>query len=79
MRVSCPHCKQRTRIRTSKRPVPVFYEAYVQCSNVECGWTGKVIVEFALTTSPSRMADPGVNIPIDKQSRELLLAQLATN
>ena len=78
MRVTCPHCKQPARIRTSKRPVPVFYEAYVQCRNESCGWTGKVIVEFALTTSPSRMADPSVNIPIDKQCRELLLAQLAT-
>lgn len=79
MRINCPHCKELCRIRTSKRPAPVFYEIYSQCTNPECGWCGKIHVEFYSTTTPSRLADPSVNIPIDRESRLKLLIQLQPN
>lgn len=62
--------------RTSKRPAPVFYEVYAQCINPHCGWGGKLLVEFVLTTSPSRLPHPEVRIPVEPASRQVLLAQL---
>lgn len=76
--MNCPHCTARTRIRTTKRPSPVFYESYVECSNIECGWTGKVFTEFAQTITPSRSSNDDVNIPMDPRSREILLAELTS-
>lgn len=76
MRIPCPHCKERTFTRTSKRQTPVFYEWYVVCTN--CGWNGKVHVEIAITTTPSRLPDPEIRIPLDPQARAALLAQLGT-
>lgn len=76
MRIYCPHCRERAMTRTSKRPAPVFYEVYAQCSNPECGWGGKLLVEFATTTSPSRLPNPEVRIPMDPVCRKTLLAQL---
>ncbi|SDK70382.1 ogr/Delta-like zinc finger family protein [Billgrantia gudaonensis] len=77
MRIACPHCHERAMTRTSKRPVPVFYEVYAQCTNPRCGWGGKIQVEFVTTTSPSRLPNPDVNIPVEPASRRLLLEQLA--
>lgn len=76
MRITCPHCKDRAITRTSKRPAPVFYEVYAQCMNPGCGWAGKLHVEFATTTAPSRNPDPEVSIPLEPTSRRLLLDQL---
>lgn len=76
MRFDCPHCKKRMFTRTSKRPSPVFYEAYVQCSNEDCGWSGKLQIEFAKTIVPSRNSNSDVRIPMDSASRQQLLAQL---
>lgn len=78
MRMNCPHCKDRARIRTTKRPSPVFYESYVECVNTACGWTGKVLVEFARTIVPSRSSNEDVKIPMDPRSREVLLAELTS-
>jgi hypothetical protein len=79
MRISCPHCKDVCRVRSSKRPAPVFYELYSQCTNPECGWCGKIHIEFARTTTPSRLPDPEVNIPLDRDCRAALLSQLQAN
>lgn len=40
-----------------------------------CGWSGKLLVEFA-TTSPSRAPANDVRIPVDRASRQVLLEQL---
>ena len=77
MRITCPHCKDRAITRTSKRPTPVFYEVYAQCMNPDCGWAGKLYVEFATTTAPSRCPDRQVSIPIEAKSRRQLLEQLS--
>ncbi len=76
MRITCPHCDERAMTRTSKRPSPVFYEVYAQCTNPCCGWGGKLLVEFATTTTPSRLPAPGVRIPVEPASRRVLLEQL---
>jgi C4-type Zn-finger protein len=78
MRLSCPHCDEPAHIRTSKRPSPVFSEVFAWCTNVaHCGWSGRVHVEFARTTVPSRKPNRDVRIPMDPDSRKQLLEQLA--
>ncbi|WP_181872777.1 ogr/Delta-like zinc finger family protein [Billgrantia montanilacus] len=76
MKISCPHCADRAITRTSKRPAPVFYEVYAQCINPDCGWAGKLHIEFATTTAPSRKPNAAVRIPIEPASRRVLLEQL---
>ena len=78
MRINCPHCADRAMTRTSKRPAPVFYEVYAQCINPACGWAGKILVEFATTTAPSRQPNADVRIPMDPRCRKTLLEQLLT-
>ena len=79
MKIYCPHCKQGAITRTSKRPVPVFYEVYAMCPSQESGWAGKIYVDFATTTTPSRNPDPAVSIPLEPKSRRDLLEQLTAN
>ena len=76
MRITCPHCRERAITRTSKRPSPVFYEVYAQCMNERCGWAGKLLVEFATTTTPSKQADDDVRIPVVPAYRQRLLEEL---
>ncbi|MCL7930459.1 ogr/Delta-like zinc finger family protein [Halomonas llamarensis] len=79
MKIYCPHCKEGAITRTSKRPAPVFYEVYAQCISPACGWAGKIYVEFATTTVPSRTPSPAVDIPLEPKSRRELLEQLMAN
>ncbi|QEM80191.1 ogr/Delta-like zinc finger family protein [Halomonas binhaiensis] len=79
MRITCPHCQSRTITRSSRRPVPVFIEAYAQCINPDCGWAGKLQVEVVLTTSPSRCPNPEVAIALEPRSRQVLLDQLQSS
>lgn len=76
MRITCPHCEERAITRTSKRPSPVFYEVYAQCMNERCGWAGKLLVEFATTTTPSRMPASDVRIPVQPVCRKRLIEEL---
>lgn len=76
MRISCPHCGERCATRTSRRPSPALYEAYVHCTNADCGFASKVYVEFALTTTPSLAPRAGVQIPMDSECRRDLIKQL---
>lgn len=77
MRINCPMCNERLITRSSKRPSPALYEVYAQCRNPECGWGGKAHVEFAVTTSPTRLLNPPLRIPLEGKARERLLSQLA--
>ncbi len=76
MRISCPHCGGRAITRTSKRPLPTFYEVYAQCIDAECAWGGKFLVECAITFSPSLKPNPNVSIPMAASRRRALLEQL---
>ncbi|MFM9270000.1 ogr/Delta-like zinc finger family protein [Halomonas elongata] len=77
MRITCPHCHERAITRTSRRPLPVFYEVFAQCTNPHCSWSGKLQVEFVTTTNPSRTPRDGINIPVEPASRQALIEQLA--
>ncbi|KJZ14025.1 hypothetical protein TW86_10575 [Halomonas sp. S2151] len=76
MRITCPHCRSRLATRTSKRPIPALVLVYAQCTNLDCGWGGKMQLEFATTTAPSRQPNPDVCIPIDPGLRRWVLEQI---
>lgn len=76
MRLYCPHCRSRLATRTSKRPLPALVVAYAQCTNLECGWGGKLLLEYATTTAPSQQPNPEVSIPVDKATRRWVKEQI---
>lgn len=78
MRIACPHCRSSVATRSSVRPHDALHWAYVQCQNPECGWGGKIMIEFATTRAPSQRPRPGVQIPPDPELRRLLRDQLLT-
>ncbi len=76
MKCKCPHCDSHTRARSSRQISPEVFEALMECSNAECGWRGKMYLEYVTTHTPSRLANPAVSIPMDAVTRRALLAQL---
>lgn len=78
MRICCPHCAEAAITRTSRRPSPVFYEVYAQCTNPRCGWGGKIYIEFELTLTLSRDPNPAISIPLAPGQRKKFMDQLAT-
>lgn len=73
MRITCPHCRESVATRSSLRPHDALYWAYAQCTN--CGWGGKIQIEFLTTSAPSRMPRPGVQIPADPSLHRWLREQ----
>ncbi len=66
MLTQCPHCGTWVHIRTS-RPVSVnIREAYVQCPNIECACTGKVLVTYMHDIAPSMRPNPKAYLPQGK-------------
>lgn len=76
MRITCPHCRESVATRSSVRPNAALYWAYAQCVNPECGWGGKIQIEFVTTRAPSQHPQPDVQIPADPELRRLLREQL---
>ncbi|MDR1853462.1 MAG: ogr/Delta-like zinc finger family protein [Azoarcus sp.] len=63
MKINCPHCGQRAKIRTSRDITPLTREAYLQCENPECFHSWKVIVSATATIQPSLHPNPDVFVP----------------
>lgn len=81
MKMSCPHCNTRLHIRTS-RPVSLLSrELYVQCPNVECAYTCKMLLSPVHTIAPSMQPNPKAYLPLardrpaagDERQLDLLL------
>jgi hypothetical protein len=72
MRITCPHCGEPARIRTSREISSFTREAYAQCNNIDCCHVFKVLVEAVATVSPPRNPDPAVRLeqtnPPEEQS-----------
>lgn len=60
MRIPCPHCGTPGNIRTSRPISESSKEAYVQCPNIQCCHTWKVIVSAVATICPSLNPNPKV-------------------
>jgi len=66
MKMTCPHCETRLHIRTS-RPVGLLSrELYAQCPNVECAYTGKMVLTIINTIAPSMRPNPKAYLPASR-------------
>lgn len=63
MKLNCPHCKLRLKIRTSRPVTALTRELYCQCENIDCAYTCKALVSILHTLTPSLNPDPGVHVP----------------
>jgi len=65
MRLTCPHCKQAARVRHSRELSDVYRDGIVECQNIaQCGWRGRLGVEYLATLTPSAMPNPNVDLPL---------------
>lgn len=76
IRLSCPHCGSYLRIHHSEQHTLLCREAWLRCTNDDCGWAGAMILEIARTITPSLSPNPAVRLPISDQARKSLLSQL---
>lgn len=59
----CPHCKGKTKTRTSRGLSPTLRELIYQCNDPECSYSFVVEAEAVRTLSPSGKPDPAINLP----------------
>lgn len=76
---TCPHCKGKATIRTSRSINPLLRELHYQCHDVECGHTFSAWLEVYETISPSAKPDPLVHIPMSEYTRRKLLENSTLN
>lgn len=76
---TCPHCKGKATIRTSRSINPLLRELNYQCHDVECGHTFSAWLEVYETISPSAKPDPLVHIPMSEYTRRKLLQNSTLN
>ncbi|MDC7699565.1 ogr/Delta-like zinc finger family protein [Vogesella indigofera] len=67
MAFTCPHCEAVAHTRSSRRISRKLREAYVQCSDLECGHTFVTLTEVVRTLSPSGKPNPDVYIQRGKK------------
>lgn len=59
----CPHCKGKTKTRTSRGLSATLRELIYQCEDPECSYSFVVQAEAVRTLSPSGKPDPSINLP----------------
>ena len=72
----CPHCRCRALARSSREMSRTFREVSYMCTNIECGHTYIVNMEFSQTLSPSAIPDLSLQLPISSRVRERVQEQL---
>lgn len=71
MSLVCPHCMKKSLvIRSSNQECPTLKSIWVQCQNLDCGFTGKGYTEITHETSPS--AIPNQNIRLKPTTRRAI-------
>lgn len=63
IRITCPHCRHMTVVRTSRAASRLSRESQCVCQNPACGHVFRVITEVVETIVPSGMPDPSIFIP----------------
>lgn len=69
----CPHCGYRLSIRHSHVENALLKTLYGQCQNLECGWTGRGILEWVYQISPSAQPNPNIELPFTALSSKKLV------
>lgn len=61
---TCPHCNERAFARSSKTFSPLYREVHFRCDNDACGHLFVIGMQIVRTTSPSRMPNPAIHLPV---------------
>lgn len=69
MRLDCPHCSHRLRIRWSTRITELYRTGTVECQNIHCGWRGTMAFQVINTLTESFQPNPAVSIPFSSYRR----------
>lgn len=72
----CPHCRAGADVRTSRSISPTFRQTEYSCSDARCGHTFMVFAQAVRTLSPSGRPDPGVYLPIGRETRDAIANHL---
>lgn len=69
LRINCPHCGSKARIRTSKQLSTLVRRSYCQCENLHCGHTFVTHTEVVGSLSPPAKENKGICLPqVDQAS-----------
>lgn len=60
----CPHCKARLLVRSNVKQHMLLRILYLQCTNVQCSWSGTASIEIDTQISPSAVPNPHVNLKL---------------
>ena len=69
MKFYCPHCKTRMVTRTSRPLSLLSGEEYLQCPNIFCGLTCRVLASITHQIVPSLNPNPMVFVPVGRTTR----------
>jgi hypothetical protein len=75
MRIKCPHCGQKAKIRTSRAMSESVVEHHLQCQNIECAHTWVAHTAAVRTIAPSMTPNPKVFIPLSPRSPAVKAAE----
>lgn len=76
MRLCCPHCGSRARIRKSETLSPTYREGVLECQDPDCGWRGKLSLAITATFTPSAVPNARIRIPLAPGVGRQLRAEL---
>ena len=78
-RITCPHCGQRTIVRSSEQITLTYREVRLSCDNEDCGHTMLASISIIRTIRPSARPNPNVTLPIGNQNLRVPRARPAND
>lgn len=58
----CPHCGSYFPVRSSYEESPILRRVYLQCTNIECGFSAQAFIEIKYELSPSGAPNPEITL-----------------
>ncbi len=72
-RITCPHCRWPSTVRTSEVVTDLTRQTTYSCSNWECGHNFKTLEEIVCSLTPSSTPNPAIHLPLSSHVRRGLL------
>ena len=69
VKIICPYCSSRGKIRTSSALSDTLREYYFDCTNLDCGHAWKSEMTYVYGIRPSRASNPDVDLPMSQSQR----------
>lgn len=62
--IHCPHCGERSIVRSSEQITPIVRELRLTCDNHECGHSFVAQLSVIRTVRPSAKPNPAIHLPV---------------